>query len=302
MTSEQMDLFSQVREKFKIDKPIRLIELFAGIGAQAKALENLGIPFENHRIVEWAIPSIKAYAAIHCGWRGERLEGHSMEEMLYMTQGISADYNKPLTEAQRRKKGEAELKTILGAMKACKDFWPNISEVHGDSLDIEKEYYREHCYILTYSFPCQDLSLSGPQKGMAKGSGSRSGLLWEVERILRELQERQERPNVLVMENVPQVHGTKNLKDFQLWVKALDDMGYSSYYADLNAKDFGIPQNRIRCFMVSILGESGYDFPKKMELKYPLRGFIKKGVDESYYLPDEFTKNFEKYDTEGNPS
>ena len=301
MKNEQMDLFSQTREKFKIDKPIRLIELFAGIGAQAKALENLSVPFESHRIVEWAIPSIKAYAAIHCGWRGERLLGYSLDEMVKMTDGISADYNKPLTEAQRRKKGEAELQTILGAMKAEKNVCPDISKVTGENLGIEKEDDRKHCYIMTYSFPCQDLSLSGLQVGMAKGSGSRSGLLWEVERILRELRERQELPNVLVMENVPQVHGTKNLKDFQEWVLALDGMGYSSYYSDLNAKDYGVPQNRIRCFMVSILGEHGYSFPKKTELKYPLRGFIKKGVDESYYLPEELTKNFEKYDVGGNP-
>lgn len=299
---EQMDLFAQSYERYKITKPIRLIECFAGIGAQAKALENLGIPYESHRISEWAIPSIKAYAAIHHGWRGEPLEGYSLEEMVAMTDGISADYCKPLTEAQRRKKGAKELAIILGAMKACKDDCPDISKVTGESLGIESESNRGHCYIMTYSFPCQDLSQAGTTQGMTKGSGTRSGLLWEIERILLELQDRHERPDILIMENVPQVHGAKNLKDFQAWVKALDGMGYSSYYKDLNAKDFGIPQNRDRCFMVSILGQWGYNFPKKSELKYPLRNYLDKRVDEWYYLPDKYAEKFQRYGEDGNPS
>lgn len=298
----QLDLFSASKPTYRITKPIRLIECFAGIGAQAKALENLGVPYESHRISEWAIPSIKAYAAIHRGWRGEPLEGYSLEEMVRMTEGISADYSKPLTEAQRRKKGEKELAIVLGAMRACKDDSPDISKVTGESLGIEKEGEgRGHCYVMTYSFPCQDLSQAGTLAGMGKGSGSRSGLLWEIERILLELKARGERPDVLIMENVPQVHGSRNLKDWQAWVAALDKMGYSSYYKDLNAKDFGIPQNRNRCFMVSILGDWGFEFPRGVELRHPLKGFLQRKADECYYLPDELAKGFERYDDEGNP-
>ncbi len=299
----QLDLFSTSKPTYRITKPIRLIECFAGIGAQSKALENLGADFESHRISEWAIPSIKAYAAIHCGWRGEPLEGYTLDEMVAMTDGISADYSAPLTEDQRRKKGAKELSTILGAMKAAKDACPDISKVTGESLGIEKEGEgRKHCYIMTYSFPCQDLSQAGTLAGMSKGSGSRSGLLWQIERILLELKDRGERPDVLVMENVPQVHGTRNIKDWQAWVAALDKMGYSSYYKDLNAKDFGIPQNRNRCFMVSILGDYGFEFPRGVELKYPLKGFLQRKADECYYLPDDLAKGFERYDDDGNPT
>ena len=87
---------------------------------------------------------------------------------------------------------------------------------------------------------------------MTKGSGTRSGLLWEVERLLDELNGNL--PQVLLLENVPQVHGKKNLDDFNKWIKKLEQLGYSNYWKDLNAKDYGIPQNRNRCFMISILG------------------------------------------------
>ena len=89
-------------------------------------------------------------------------------------------------------------------------------------------------------------------QGMSKGSGTRSGLLWEVERLLNETIEL---PQVLVMENVPQVHSEDNMKDFRAWIDFLESKGYTNYYQDLNAKNYGVAQNRERCFMVSILGE-----------------------------------------------
>lgn len=143
-------------------------------------------------------------------------------------------------------------------------------------VDIEK-----YTYILTYSFPCQDLSIAGKQAGMKKGSKTRSGLLWEVERLLKECIEL---PQVLLMENVTQVHNNKNFDDFKKWVQCLEDLGYSNYYADLNAKDYGVPQNRNRCFMVSILGDYSYTFPLPTPLTKRLKDIIETDVDEKYYL------------------
>ena len=137
---------------------------------------------------------------------------------------------------------------------------------------------------MTYSFPCQDLSLAGQLAGMSKGSGTRSGLLWEVERLLEETKEK---PQILLMENVPEVVGTNNLSDFQSWVSKLSKLGYSNFYKVLNAKDYGIPQNRRRCFMISILGDYAYEFPSKIELKYRLKDFLETNVDEKYYLSDK---------------
>ena len=229
--NEQIDLFSYVLPKFKITKPIRLIELFAGIGSQAKALKNLGVEFEHHFVCE-----IDKYAL--------------------------ASYN-----------------TIFNTSFETKD----IKKVSASELKItERERY---CYILTYSFPCQDLSLAGLGKGMTKGTGTRSGLLWEVERILDECNGNL--PQVLLMENVPQVIGKKNIKDFQEWRRKLEQLGYSNYVQLLNSKNYGIPQNRNRCFMVSILGNYHYTFPKKQPLKLKLKDMLDDKVDEKYFLSDK---------------
>ena len=248
MPIEELDLFSFNTPKFKIDKPIRLIELFAGIGSQAKALKNLGVEFEHWKVIEIDKYAIRSYNAIH--------------NTNFTTQDLKL--------------------------------------THSSDLEIvERESYT---YILTYSFPCQDLSLAGKQKGMAKGSGTRSGLLWEVERILDECNGNL--PQVLLMENVPQVIGKKNIKDFQLWRRKLEQLGYSNYVQLLNSKNYGIPQNRNRCFMVSILGQYHYTFPKKQPLKLKLKDMLEDKVDEKYYLSDKmveyFTYNSEKQKDNGN--
>nr|DAG84181.1 MAG TPA: Cytosine specific methyltransferase [Caudoviricetes sp.] len=127
---------------------------------------------------------------------------------------------------------------------------------------------------------------------MSKGSGTRSGLLWEVERILLELKEKGELPQVLLMENVPDVIGNKNYADFMEWYSALEEMGYQSYYKILNAKNYGIPQNRERCFMVSILGKYSYQFPKGIKLKNRLKDVLEDRVDEKYYLSQKIIETF----------
>lgn len=124
---------------------------------------------------------------------------------------------------------------------------------------------------------------------MTKGSGTRSGLLWEVERLLDECSEL---PQVLLMENVPQVIGQKNIKDFQSWRSKLESLGYSNYVEILNSKDYGIPQNRARAFMVSILGEYHYTFPKKKKLELKLKDLLEDKVDEKYYLSDDVVRGF----------
>ena len=141
---------------------------------------------------------------------------------------------------------------------------------------------------MTYSFPCQDLSKAGKGKGMAKHSGTRSGMLWEVERILDECNGNL--PQVLLMENVPDVIGMNNIKHFAKWLEKLESLGYKCYWKILNAKDYGIPQNRERCFMISILGDYYYEFPQTIKLKYKLKDLLEDNVDEKYYLSDKMVK------------
>lgn len=159
---ENISIYDIIYPKYKIKNEIRLIELFAGIGSQAKALERLKVKFVHYKVIEFDKYAIKSYNAIH-------------------------GTNFKTSDITKTKASDLEI-------------------VNTDKYE----------YIMTYSFPCQDLSIAGKQMGMSKGSGTRSGLLWEVERILDECIELNGNiPQILLMENVPEVIGQKNIKDFQ---------------------------------------------------------------------------------------
>lgn len=154
--------------------------------------------------------------------------------------------------------------------------------------DIEVE--DDHSFVVNncIAHNCQDLSNAGKGKGMKKGSGTRSGLLWEVERILKEIvEDKTSLPHILIMENVPQVINAKNKPDFDEWLHFLESIGYSNYYNILNAKDYGVAQSRKRCFMVSILGDYNYEFPKPIPLTKYLRDYLEENVDKRYYIHSE---------------
>lgn len=140
--------------------------------------------------------------------------------------------------------------------------------------------------LFTYSFPCTDISAAGRQAGLSRESGTRSGLLWECERAIRI-----KRPKWLLMENVKALVSDKFIGEFHKWLELLDGYGYNSFTQVLNAKDYGVPQNRERVFCVSIRIDDGeipkYYFPKAFELKIRLKDVLEQNVDEKYYLPDE---------------
>lgn len=136
--------------------------------------------------------------------------------------------------------------------------------------------------LFTYSFPCTDISNAGQQKGLQKGSGTRSSLLWECQRAIEI-----KRPKYLLMENVSALLQQKFLPHFREWIELVGRLGYSSFVDTLNAKNFGIPQNRDRVFMVSILGDCQYHFPKPFPLEKRLKDVLEENVDEKYYLSDK---------------
>ena len=223
----------------EINKPIRLITLFSGIGSQEMAMRDIGADFEIHFMCEFDKYAVQSYNAIH-----------------------------------------------------GTNFKPSdIRDIHGSDLKVtDKDKY---CYLMTYSFPCTDLSVAGKMKGMSKadwenGNSTRSGLLWEVERILKECK-KDELPQILLMENVPQVHAEQNMADFESWLAFLRSRGYHNHWQDLNAKDYGIPQNRDRCFCVSILSDDfvDFEFPKPVKLNTVMRDFLEDQVDEKYYIKSE---------------
>jgi len=283
---ENLSIFECLYPLYQINKPIRLIELFAGYGSQALALKYLGVEFEHYAITEWNYKSIEAYRALHYpGCENEYIhlmENQSKEEIAkkLFELGISADWDKPMTLAQISRMSENKLKQIWSDILVTKNT-VDISKTPGQFYKIDEE----HTYIMTYSFPCQDLSLAGKQGGMKEGT--RSGLLWQVHRLLTEMEIK---PHVLLMENVTQVHNQENMPMFRKWMYELEQMGYQSYWQDLIATDYGIPQIRNRCFMVSVRGDYCYNFPKPFPLQIKLQDLLEKDVDEKYILSEKMLK------------
>lgn len=209
--------------EYTTENPLRLIELFAGIGSQTQALTNIGIAHKVVAISEIDKYAIQSYEAMH---------------------GIANN---------------------LG--------------------DIRKIEELPDADLWTYSFPCQDISVAG--KGAGIKEGTRSGLLFEVERLLRVASEKGTLPKYLLLENVKNLVSKKFKADFDKWLDFLAELGYTNYWKVLNAKDYGIPQNRERVFCVSIRGEhKPFVFPKPKELTIRLRDMIDEAVDERFYLKE----------------
>lgn len=157
--------------------------------------------------------------------------------------------------------------------------WGDICKINETQLP----YYD----LITYSSPCQDFSFAGKGAGGEKGSGTRSSLLWECERIIKAV-----KPKYLLMENVKALTGKKFMPLFQQWLRTLEKMGYQNWWKVLNAKDYGVPQNRERVFVVSILGGGQYHFPQPIPLTKRLKDVLEEKVDEKYYLSDKLIQGF----------
>ena len=182
---------------------------------------------------------------------------------------------------------------VVGISEIDKFAYKSYEAIHGKVKnfgDITKIDKLPYCDLLTYSFPCQDLSVAGQQKGISKDT--RSGLLLEVERLLLKAKEIGTLPKYLLLENVKNLVGKKFIKDFEHWLSFLNDLGYYSNWEVLNAKDYGIPQNRERVFVVSSLENMHYKFPKPVELKSKMKDLLEEKVLEKYYLSEKYLKNF----------
>ena len=182
---------------------------------------------------------------------------------------------------------------VIGISEIDKFAYKSYEAIHGKVKnfgDITKINKLPYCDLLTYSFPCQDLSIAGHQKGINKDT--RSGLLLEVERLLLKAKENGTLPRYLLLENVKNLVGKKFIKDFERWLSFLNSLGYYSNWEVLNAKDYGIPQNRERVFVVSSLENIHYNFPKQVELKSKMKDLLEEKVDDKYYLSEKYLKCF----------
>lgn len=183
------------------------------------------------------------------------------------------------------------------AIKAHNLVYPQWSDRNlGDITKVDwKKVHEEvgEVDLFTYSSPCQDFSNAGLQRGGEEGSGTRSSLLWECQKAITEL-----RPKYLMLENVKALVSKKFLPLFLKWVGTLQDLGYKCFWKVLNAKDYGVPQNRERVFLISIREDctpENYVFPKGRELTVFLKDVLEEKVDEKYYLSEKSVEGFKMH-------
>lgn len=232
---------------------LRVIETFSGIGSQAKALKNIGEEYEILATVEWDINAIYAYDIIHHGPQDlTEYEKMNKEELIELLgkHTLSSDGKKAISLDGLKHNSRDVLQRVACAMKRSKNL-ASITEIRGEDLSNDVD-------LLTYSFPCQDLSVCGFWRGNTSGIDrtvkNRSGMLWEVERILMErVEAKLPLPKFLLMENVSNILSPAHRKNFNEWRVYLEELGYENQVYKLNATDFGIPQKRVRVYMLSVL-------------------------------------------------
>lgn len=230
-----------------MEKKLRVFEAFAGIGAQHSALERANLNYEIVGISEWFINALLTYDAIHEPNNPTKFDIPEYNEQIkYLKRfTFSKDSVNPIKDITKLTRNEIE--NLYVANRHVRNYG-SITEIHGKTMP--------KCDLLVYSFPCQDLSTGGKTLGMRKGSGTRSGLLWEIERILNELKDVNKLPEFLLMENVKAIYADSNKADLDEWLSFLESIGYNNgSRLVLNAVNFGIPQDRNRAFIISHLGK-----------------------------------------------
>lgn len=305
-------------------KNLRLVELCSGIGAQAKGIEKTGLfQVESVATADLDKEVVVSYAAIHCGLTNELIESYenypSKEEMAAELTAKRLGYDfkndKPYDWYKLSRKKD---KT-----KGIEKYWlaDHLSHNLGDMMQIDA---LPDCDFLTYSCPCTDLSIAGHQEGLkwtcqdcghtydpaaysveerylcpVCGSkhvkSTRSGLLYEVERLLVTAKQNGSLPKYLLMENVDALVSKKYIDSFNNWLERLENLGYHSYYQVINAKNAGVPQNRKRIFVFSILKEidtGKFTFPVPFDNGIRLKDVLEDTVEERYYLSDEKVASF----------
>jgi DNA (cytosine-5)-methyltransferase 1 len=176
---------------------------------------------------------------------------------------------------------------VVGISEIDKDAIKAYQILHGKTKvlgDVKKIKKTPEADLWCYSFPCTDISIAGRMRGMDRDSKTSSSLLWEIERLLLACDHL---PKYLILENVPTLVGKTYIEHFKEWMKFLEGLGYKNYYQVLNAKDYGVAQNRKRLFMVSIIGDEPYVFPKKMKSTRKLADYLDEDVDDKYFVSPE---------------
>ena len=255
---------------------LKVFEAFAGYGSQRMALRNLKIPHEVVGVSEIEGDVLLSYAAIHSDFLKLRKDIDSIvpdddSEIINFLEDINVPLNYKTFENRAKKLKKDKLKEMYLANKLIKNF--------GDITKIDPNLLPDFD-LFTYSFPCQDISVAGFQSGLNADSGTRSSLLWECCKIIEI-----KKPKYLMMENVKNLVGSNHRNNFIDFLKYLETLGYKNNWTILNARDYGIPQNRERVFCISVLGDdSDFRFPAPITLDKTLYDYLETNVNENYYL------------------
>ena len=279
----EVNILSQNEDR---KQKLTMIELFSGIGAQKQGTDLTGLfDLEVVATADIEKDAMVSYASIHNGLTNEMVKEYSdypSEEQMrkeLMDKNIGFDFKKG-TNPIARVSGE-KLKKYYLAMIISKNLG-----------DISKIAELPLADFWTYSFPCQDISIAGKQAGIVQGE-TRSGLLYEVERLLTRAKESDTLPKYLLLENVKNLVGKQFKEKFGDWISRLDELGFNTYWSVVNAKDCGVTQNRDRVFAVSIrkdVDTKQFEFMKSFDLGLRLRDFLEESVDEKYYITNDKVK------------
>lgn len=262
--------------------------LFSGIGCQEEGIKDTGL-FDLDVICTSDIDkdAIVSYAAIHCGLTNEMVETYhdypSREQMAkdLTDRNIGYDFkkNKPYDWNKLARRKSKDIEKIWLAM--------HLSNNLGDISKIEELPYAD---LWTVSFCCQDISVAGHQAGLTEGSGTRSSLLWQQIRLLRNAIEQGKSPKYLMFENVKNLVSKKFMPEFDKLISCLNELGFNTYWEVINAKNCGVPQNRERVFAICIrkdIDTGKMTFPKPFDNGLRLKDMLDKNVDEKYYINTE---------------
>lgn len=251
---------------------LRVFEAFAGIGSQSMALRNIGVNYEIVGTMDVDKYAILAYDAIHND--NEKVEYKTKEEILEEINKKHIAYNFSTGKSEIPKK-EEDLRKLYEAHVRNKNF--------GDIRLVDENILPDFDFF-TYSFPCKNISNAGifSGGGFKEGSGTQSSLVWECRRIIK-----YKKPKFLMMENVKNLIGKKNKTFFELWCTTLEKIGYKNYWKVLNAKNFGLPQNRERVIMISIredLNIKNFKIPETNNKKKKIKDILENEVDKKFYI------------------
>lgn len=284
-----------VKYDFKMEE-IKLFDSFAGIGALHQSLKELGVPVKLVGISEIDVDAIISYVAVHKIDinKIESLDVQQMRDYL-MARNIGYDFKKNKSSIPRMKKDKLEL-----LYKSC------VATNNLGDIGLINTNDIPNFDLFNMSFPCTDLSIAGKQQGMIdeEGNKTRSGLYVEGIRIIKN-----KKPKYIMIENVKNLIGKKFINDFYSIVNEIESYGYKCYYPKkenghptcLNAKDYGIPQNRERIYVICIRNDvdnKDFNFSKGFDSELRLKDVLEDEVDEKYYLNQEVQNRFKRNDVE----